>query len=88
MARQVHERVPQEPSELCLGHLAGGHRELAMLDRARATDMAPNRYVVGRISEHHLRPLSTHEDGNGFGVESASADQPVGTEGPNIAGAA
>jgi hypothetical protein len=42
--------------KLGLRHLAGCHGELAVLDRAKAADVAGNRHTVGRIGEHHLRP--------------------------------
>ena len=49
----------KEARELGLGHLAGGHGELAMLDRAEPRDMTVDRHVVGRVGEDQLRRLAS-----------------------------
>ena len=51
---QVPECGHEEIGELILAHLARGHRELAVLYLAEATDMAVDGNVIGRIGEHHL----------------------------------
>ena len=52
--RDLGEDRMQEAGDLELAHLAGGHRELAVLNLAQAADMAVHLQIVGRIREHHL----------------------------------
>src|ERR1700704_2149136 len=56
IGREMAEYRLQKSRELGLRHFPGSHGELAMLNCAEASDMPGNRYVVGRIGEHHLRP--------------------------------
>jgi hypothetical protein len=45
--------VVRKAVKALLVHLARGHGELAVLDRAGAADMAGDGHVVGRVGEHH-----------------------------------
>lgn len=49
---QVAEHRLQKGGELGLRHLARRHRDLGVLDRAEAADVAVDRHVVGRVGEH------------------------------------
>ena len=79
------EARAQEGGELARRHLARGHGELAVLDPARAADVAVDLHVVGRIGEDHPRLLAVHQPTDDVGVERVAADQPVRPELPDIA---
>ena len=78
------ESARQELGELGLVHLARGHREFAMVDRAKPADMAIDRHIVWRIGKDHGGPVLLHQDTIGRYVESAAAMDPVATEEPGV----
>ena len=51
---QLAKCLSQKVYELGSGHFAGGHIEFAMLDLARARNVAANLDVIGRVREDHL----------------------------------
>ena len=61
MLRGVLQVLAQEARELLVGHLAGRHRELAMLDLAQATNEAVDLAVLRRIRQRHTGKLTLHD---------------------------
>jgi hypothetical protein len=80
----VEENRPQEIRELARGHLAGRHRELAVLDRSQAADMAIDPDVVGRIGEHEPGSLLIEQGRIGFRIAGVAAQQLVIAKLPQI----
>src|SRR5262249_32557974 len=85
VSNQVAKGSPKEAGEFGLGHLARCHGEFPVLDRAAAADMTLYRHVVGRVREDHLRLLALHKRRNSIWIESVAADQPVGSQRPDVA---
>ena len=75
----------QERREFGRRHLAGGHGELAVLDGAKAADVAGNRHIVGRIGEHHLRPGVAEQLLIGLESGGIAADQAMVADPPDVA---
>ncbi len=69
----------------CGRHLAGGHRELLVLDLARAADVAGDRHVVGRVADNELRALVPQEGPIALRAEGIAAEQAVVAELPEVA---
>ena len=69
-------------------HLARGHRKRAMADLAETARMAVDRHIVGRVGEHHRRPLLAHQGLPGGEIECVAAQQPMRAQPPQIAGLA
>ena len=69
-------------------HLARSHGELAMLDGARAADVAIDRHIVRRIREDHLRLLAVHQRGDDIAIERRATQQAVPSELPDVSGTA
>ena len=83
--RHVREHGLQELLEFGGGHLAGCHLELAVLDRAEASDMAIDRDIVGRVGKYNPGLLAIHQlDVSGL-VAGIGANQAVLAELPEIA---
>jgi hypothetical protein len=63
-ARRMTERSSQKCFKLRRGHLARGHCEITVLDRAQPRRVAVDRDIVRRICEHHVRlvvpPANAH----------------------------
>ena len=72
---RLRKAVVRNPMNSLLAHLARGHGELAVPDRAEAADVAVDRHVVGRIGEHELRLLLAHEPGERRRIAGVAADQ-------------
>ena len=79
------ERGLQERRERLLAHLAGGHRELAVLGLAEPADVAIDRHVVGRIGEDRVDPGALEQGGVDAGVLGIAADQPMPLQLPDVA---
>src|ERR1700730_11830910 len=65
--------LAEKGSEFGLVHLARGHREGAMVDRAEAARVTVDPYVVGRIGEDCRGAFLSHQHGEGRGIERAAA---------------
>jgi hypothetical protein len=61
MLPSVSVRKRTKAHGLVFAHLAGRHRELTMLDRSQAADIAVNLHIIGRIGEHHVGALILHQ---------------------------
>ena len=59
--RHVAQRVSEERDELILRHLARSKGELAMLNRAKAANIAIVRDVLRRIGEDEIGARSIHQ---------------------------
>src|ERR1700730_4522 len=58
---------------------------LAVLDRAKAADVAGNRHIVGRIGEHHLRSGVAEQLLIGLKLSGIAADQAMIADPPDVA---
>ena len=67
--RKVAETVAEKGGEFGAVHLARGHRERAMVDRAEAARVTIDRHIVGRVGEHHRGAFRAHQRGECVGVE-------------------
>src|SRR5438270_13905255 len=65
-------------------HLARGHREGPMVDRAETTRMTIDRHIVGRIGEHHRGAFVAQQRRESRGIERAAAEHAMSTEQPQI----
>src|SRR6202040_1468471 len=65
-------------------HLARGHREGTMVDRAETARMTIDRLVVGRVGEHHCGPFLAHQRREGRGIEGIAAQDTMAAEDPRI----
>ena len=77
----------EERPELRIAHLARGHRELAVLRRTAAPDMAVHRHVVGRVGEDHGDLLAVEKQVVALRRERIGAKDAVRPEQPEITGA-
>ncbi len=88
VAGEERAGAAEECRKLLLAHLARGHYELTMLNRAQAAQVAVDRDVIGRIAKRRRRLLAVHQcHVRGF-IESAAAIDAVVAEQPEIAAAA
>ena len=86
--REVAEPLAEKGGELGPVHLARGHREGAMVDRAKATCMTIDRHIVRRVGEHHHGAFLAHQRGESRGFEGRAAEQVMATEQPLISNVA
>jgi hypothetical protein len=82
---EICECCGQERDELGPRHLARGHRELAMLDFAKAADIAADRHIVRRVAEDHFRPFALHKHSDDSRVERIAANESMRSHPPDIA---
>ncbi len=82
---QIAERLGKKSGEFGLAHLARGHRERAMVDRAETARMAVDLHIVGRIREDHHGALLAQQRGEGFRIEGIAAQDAMLAEEPQIA---
>ena len=85
--RHGAKRLAQEGGERRCRHLARGHRELGVLDAARAADMPVDRNVVRRIGEHQVDRLVAEQCRIVRVAPRVAADQLVAPEQPQVAAA-
>ena len=83
--RHVRENGLEKVLEFGRGHLAGGHLELAVLDRAEASDMAIDRDIVWRVRKYQPRLFAIHQVVIGRRIAGIGAKQSVVTEVPEVA---
>src|SRR5690606_17145420 len=84
--REVRQGTPQEICEFLRGHLAGRHRELAVLGRPQPRNVPRNPHIVGRISEYHLGLFALQEPLIASGLEGISAQEKMVTYPPAVTG--
>ena len=84
MRGSISKRRAQEGFELRRRHLAAGHDEVIVLDRAEAGDIPSDRDVPGRIGEDHLRPLVAEQAPIAFRRQGVAAQKAVLVEEPEI----
>ncbi len=77
-------RLGEEARERRLGHLAGGHGELAM--RRPGAREAGNADVVRRIGQHHASLGAVHQHRMNRRVEAVAAEEPMLADQPEISG--
>src|SRR5262249_11033892 len=70
--RKVAESVAEKGGKFGAVHLARGHREWAMVDRAEATGVSIDRHIVGRVGEHHRGAFRAHQSGECVAIESVA----------------
>ena len=56
-----------------------------MLDRPQSRDVASDRHVIGRISEHHVDPVGAEQPAIAVGVEGVAAQQAMVAQNPKVA---
>ena len=79
------ERVQEKPAKFVFGHLAGGHRKLAVFLRALAAHMALHPDVVGRVGEDGGGLLSGEQRVIGLRFQRVPAEETVAPKRPKIA---
>src|SRR5271170_2192979 len=77
---EVAESLAKKAGEFGSIHLARGHREGSMVDRAETTGMTIDRHIVGRVGEHQRRALLAQQRYESRGVERAAAEHAMATE--------
>ena len=82
--REVATRLVEKGGEFGPIHLARGHRERAMMDRAETAHVTFDRQVVGRVGEHHRGRFVAQQRSEGLGVECIPAQDAMGTQDPQI----
>lgn len=78
------EKTLEKLGELAFRHLTGGHDEFAVLDAAKAADVAGDRYIVRRISDHGTRMRPRHHGVIARRFQGIAAVKKVGAELPEI----
>jgi len=78
----------QKVRELELGHLAGCHFEILVLDCSEASSMSGNLHVVGWIGEHHVGTMTIHQRRVAAAVQGVSAVDSVAPKQSQITGLA
>jgi hypothetical protein len=86
IGRSMTERGTKEHLELRLGHLAAGHREVLVLNRAESGHIARDRNVPRRIGEDRLRPLVAEKPDVALRGQSVATEQAMIAKRPKIAG--
>jgi hypothetical protein len=81
---EVAESLAKKAGEFGSIHLARGHRERPMVDRAETTRMPTDRHIVGRVGEHHRGALLAQKRRESRGIERAAAEHAMATEQPQI----
>lgn len=85
--RQIWRAVQargQEGDKSLLVHLAGAHRELAVMNRPMTAGMAVNRYVVRWIDKHHVGHLTCHDATKRLDLEGVATEHAVLAQLPEI----
>src|ERR1700737_4781964 len=82
---KVAAGLGKKGGEFGLVHLARGHRERAVVDRAEAARMAVDFHVVRRGGKDHRGMFLAPQRREGQSIEGAAAQQPIATEEPGIA---
>ena len=83
--REVPESLAEKGDEFRPIHLARGHREGTMVDRAETARMTIDRHVVGRVDEDHCGTFLAHQRREGRGIEGIAAQDTMAAEDPRIA---
>ena len=74
----------EERSELGLVHLARGHWEGAVMDRAKPARVTLDRHVVGWVGKHHRGAFLAHQQGEGAGIEGVATQHAMPAKDPYI----
>ena len=80
--RKIPANLTEKGGEFDGVHLARGHREGAMVDRAEAAGVTVDRHVVGRVGEGRRGTLLAHQHREGCGIAGIAAQDAVQTEKP------
>jgi hypothetical protein len=81
------EGLFQKGRKFCRGHLSNAHGEFPMANAARATDVAVDGDVVGRVGKDQVGALIAQKRLVRSFVASVAADQPMTPRPPHIAAA-
>ena len=84
IASEVTEYSSQECCKFGLRHFSRSHGEFAVLNRTEASDVARDRYVVGRICKHHLCPGITKQPLISFRLGGIAAREAMRAEPPYV----
>ena len=78
--RRRSKYLGEKAREFHFGHLAGGHRELAMVDLPQAGDVTLDGNIVGRVRKDQVGAISPQQCFVGFRRSSISAKQALRTK--------
>src|SRR5205085_1538398 len=81
---EVAESLAKKAGEFGSIHLARGHREGPMVDRAETTRMTIDRHIIRRVGEHHRGAFFAQQRLESRGIERAAAEHAMATEQPEI----
>ncbi len=82
--REVAASLAEKGGEFGPVHLARGHREWPVMDRAEAARVTVDPHVVGRVGDDRRGTFLAHQCGERRDIESAAAQQAIATEHPQI----